>query len=309
MPEYTCEAVILPFIHAGYAVHFFEIEDDLSISVDKWKIKYNYIRPGIVLFHPYFGFDTIINIRDYYKEIQSNESIVIEDVTHSMLFDFPVDGNADYYVGSIRKWAGMPDGGVLADYSRKVKISLLDRCDDPFVNIRIKAFDQKNRFVSGDNSIEKESYLSLFEQAENYLDLDLVFEPKSMSEISLKIIGDTDWKFVRRKRRENYLFLEEQFKKFPHIFHPVFSSLPELVYPLFMPISVKNNRQKLKKWFVHHDIYTPSHWPISKYIPYKNPSLANKLYHEVLSIPCDQRYGREDMYRIIDVLDRYKIIS
>jgi len=304
LPEYTCETVIMPFAHAGYDIHFYEVEHDLGIEIGKWRSQYQNTQPGIVLLHPYFGFDTIACVREKYEELKSDGTIVIEDITHSLLSRFPNPIWPDYYVASLRKWLGIPDGGVLIDCSKMVPIIPPLEHDAFFVDTRTEAFTLKNLFMKGGNKVEKENFLSLFAQADRYLKHS--FEPKIMSQMSFRIMENTDWDFIYRQRRVNYHFLETNFKYFHHLLYPVFDSLPELTCPLFMPVWIKTNRYELRSHFIRHHIYPPIHWPVSKYITNNGSTHVNDIYHHCLSIPCDQRYRQEDLQQVIDVLENYQ---
>lgn len=72
--------------------------------------------------------------------------------------------------------------------------------------------------------------------------------------------------------------------------------------PLFFPVCVpKGRRDDLKRHLIKNKIYCPIHWPLTEY--HKNLSeRAKRLYDEELSLVCDQRYGVEDMHRIVSCI-------
>jgi len=303
LPEYTGGSVIAPFVNAGYALHFYQVDHDLGLDMDQWRHQYQDTQPGVVLLHSYFGFDTLACLREKYEAIQSDGSIVIEDVTHSLLSRFPLTCCPDYYLGSIRKWLGIPDGGFLLDCSESGRISAPDASDDVFVKTRVEAFLLKHSYMNDGNFGKKEQARLLLAKAEEHLDNTLT--PFGISAVSRKILAKTDWNFIYHQRRGNYLFLEKELQKFS-LLHPVFHSLPNDVCPLFMPIWVdENHRQKLKDHLVKNDVYTPIHWPLPKYVSENQTRLLNGIYGHGLSIPCDQRYNESHMLRIIDVLEKY----
>ena len=51
-----------------------------------------------------------------------------------------------------------------------------------------------------------------------------------------------------------------------------------------------------------HDIYCPIHWPKSEFVQ----DLNNEIYDNILSLVCDQRYGLDDMRRMVNVINEYK---
>ena len=51
-----------------------------------------------------------------------------------------------------------------------------------------------------------------------------------------------------------------------------------------------------------HDIYFPIHWLKSQFVQ----NLNNEIYDNILSLVCDQRYGLDDMRRMVNVINEYK---
>jgi dTDP-4-amino-4,6-dideoxygalactose transaminase len=304
LPGYTCSSVIEPFVRAKYVINFYDIENDFSINMEKWWKQYTELKPGIVLLHSYFGFDTIGNLRDKYDEIRSHETIVIEDVTHSLLLQSQMQQPLpDYYIGSLRKWLGIPDGGFLISCRDDLPSLCLDT-DVFFVEERKIALNLKKQYVNDADLQKKQESLKRFRIAENYLDKSN--ETFEISPISKAILLQTNWDFIRKRRRENYLFLEKYLTDFSSYLHPVFSALPNDVCPLFMPIWVKQNRQKLRDYLVHHDVYTPIHWPIPVILKKQYQMKYSDVYEHCLSIPCDQRYRPVDLVRVTELFRDYQ---
>ena len=300
LPEYTCETVITPFLNAGFEVHCYEIEHDLNIDPEKWWEKYESLDPGIVLLHSYFGFDTIDSIRKDYDKIKSRETVIIEDITHSLFSRFMCDNKPDYYLASLRKWLGIPDGGFAVSCSRWNSLASPIKPDDEFVNTRQEALKLKNRFVKEQAPDQKERFLTLLAEAEEFLDR--VSTPYRMSLISMKILGQTNWNSAITKRKENYRFLEKELAAFPTLLRPIFSNLPEDVCPLFMPVWIHGDRRVLREYLIANRIYPPIHWPLPEYFRSGDVTRINEIYDHCLSIPCDQRYTIGDMERIVTTI-------
>ena len=64
--------------------------------------------------------------------------------------------------------------------------------------------------------------------------------------------------------------------------------------PLFVPVLLEN-RDKVRKHLTENKIYCPVHWP-------KPEGADSNIYDMELSLICDQRYGVNDMERIVSVL-------
>ena len=64
--------------------------------------------------------------------------------------------------------------------------------------------------------------------------------------------------------------------------------------PLFVPVLLEH-RDQIRQVMIDNKIYCPVHWP-------KPDGCNSNLYDMELSLICDQRYGEEDMMRIVKVL-------
>ena len=74
-------------------------------------------------------------------------------------------------------------------------------------------------------------------------------------------------------------------------------SLTEAVY-------LREVEKELRKYLIDNAIYCPIHWPKSKFHNGINQR-AEMLYSQELSLVCDQRYGSEDMNRIVECIRKY----
>ena len=73
--------------------------------------------------------------------------------------------------------------------------------------------------------------------------------------------------------------------------------------PFFVPIFI-NDRNKLRSAMFQNKIFTPVHWPYES--NRLNGNKKNKIYDIELSLICDQRYGIDDMKRMIDIIEEWK---
>ena len=74
--------------------------------------------------------------------------------------------------------------------------------------------------------------------------------------------------------------------------------------PLFVPVIIKNGkRDALKNYLLENQIYSPVHWPVSKF--HKLKKEEKNIYDNELSIVCDQRYDKDDMQRILNVITNF----
>jgi hypothetical protein len=120
----------------------------------------------------------------------------------------------------------------------------------------------------------------------------------AMSELSRFVFfHGTDFASVAAKRIENYSALLEHLEG-----AALFSELPPGVVPLGFPIRVAE-RDALRRRLFKEQIYPPVHWAFGDAVP-QHFRGSHQLSSEVLTLPCDQRYGVEDMHRIAELVRR-----
>lgn len=107
VPSYTCQSVLAGFIKKGYHLSFYSIDQKFQVKTSTLNQLIKTLNPNVMLFHPYFGFDTIIQDQPLDKQ----STLVIYDATQSwasgLVYPF-----VDYKIISLRKWAALPDGAV-----------------------------------------------------------------------------------------------------------------------------------------------------------------------------------------------------
>ena len=82
----------------------------------------------------------------------------------------------------------------------------------------------------------------------------------------------------------------------------IFSVLPDDVTPLYFPILV-DNRVQWQDLLADNDIYAPVVWPKADHCPDIDDN-SQMIYDKILCIPIDQRYGIDDMDRIVKVINK-----
>ena len=141
----------------------------------------------------------------------------------------------------------------------------------------------------------------MFGEAESLLETEYTdFRP------SYRAVDDflsTDWAEIKSRRRTNAKCLIDGLRNCEGI-DLVFDRLADEDVPLFVPILVKKGRDQLRKHLIDQQIYCPVHWPLSD-LHRGISERAGKIYHQELSLLCDQRYGEDDMNRIVQQITNY----
>lgn len=299
LPAYTCESVILPFITQGYTCYFYDINEDLSPNIESIEM---HQKIGIFLHMGYFGFQTNIDLLDVIKQLKHDMTIIVEDVTHTLFSNYKRFEENDYYLASIRKWMGLPSGGFLACSKKNIKSTPYYNCY--FADMRREALLTKAQYISGEDDKLKPQYLELFNKAESFLNEDL--QPYYIDDLSRKILASIVLDEFIDSRRKNFEILRIGLKDVSFI-NPIFKDLPDSVCPLFYPIYINEKRNDIRQKLIEKNVYCPIHWPVPKQVNIYNFENSTKIYNRCLSIPCDQRYGKEDMQRVISELKEEKV--
>ncbi len=277
MPSWCCESMIAPFIEVCAEVEFYSV----LIADGKIVIDYpQHFDADVVVVMDYFGYS-------FDNQIPNVDFVVIRDVTHSVFSRQYFD--ADYYFGSLRKWAGFYTGGFAIKQSGQIAQPCLNNAK--YVLLRKHAMAMKKTYIDGKRA-DKE-YLKVFSEAEQILDSDSEIYCADDTDITRARYLDVE--FIKRKRRENAAVLLSRLDKLA-LFSPKANDCP-----LFVPIAVAN-RDELNATLVSESVYCPCHWNISEL---HRLSADEKLIYDCeLSVVCDQRYNADDMNRICDIIER-----
>lgn len=298
IPPFTCHTVIEPFLAKGYEVRTFHVGQDLCSSTADLLNIIDVCQAEVFLFHRYFGIDTIKDIDAIIPTLRNKGIIVIEDCTQCLYSSFS-KSDADYWVGSIRKWCGVPDGGfaVCREGNFKNKPTQMDK---ELQEAKKEASILKYEYLfegKGDKSL----FLNLYRNAEDILDAQSVYF--AISDLSKSIQCNLDVELLKAKRRSNYEIIAKGLVGCEGI-KVIFERIDENVVPLYCPI-LCNDRQVVQKELVKNSIYAPVVWPKADCCPQVDKD-TDYVYEHILCIPIDQRYGIDDMERVVSVIKSIK---
>ena len=115
---------------------------------------------------------------------------------------------------------------------------------------------------------------------------------KKMSKLTENLLHGIDYGVVEIRRRENFEFLQEQLGTHNHL-NPKIASF---MYPLMI-----ENGANIRKKLQAEKVYIPTLWPTVFELT-DNTDLEYQMAENILPLPIDQRYGIEDMKRIVSTL-------
>lgn len=283
LPSWCCNCMITPFLKYGIDVEFYPVYmKDGTLTCD-----YETVSADCWVLISYFGYTSQFNTG-------RPSGIIIRDLTHSIFSNDLSD--ADYYFGSLRKWAGFFTGGYAWSDTWASELSL-PACDASFVELRRTAMYLKAQYLN--DEIDTKEYLNLFEQGEDFLDH---CEPMLAYALDIEKAIHLDWEFIKARRRRNASILLDCLGPWA-----IFPEMKGADCPLFVPLLLDaEKRDALRNYLRGKSIYCPIHWSIEP--EHQLTDLTADLYKREISIVCDQRYDEEDMLMILNAIKESGLI-
>lgn len=291
MPALCCSCMPEPFYDEGYKVIYYKLTD--SLQVDIIDVLNKIQDDSIFLFMNFFAISSL-NEEKLKVIIQSKKNILtIEDITHNFLSCELEKSFADITVCSIRKWFSIADGGMLFS---KVEIPKLELDEDYFFSeLRFKAMQLKSEYLRTGNIEQKISFRKSLVEANNYIDN--VKNLVKMTESSEEILKRINLSEIYKLRFKNTTLLFEKLKNIKSI---KLLNTDSIKSTLYFPIIVSNQKEVQNK-LAKENIYVPVIWPLPKEAN-GICRVADKIAEHILAIPCDHRYTRQDMEKIVEIV-------
>lgn len=273
LPYYTCEVVLEPLKRLHIPWSFYHISSEFEINADITLQDGEYI-----IVNNYFG------IKDAY--IQSlaekyGDSLIVDCA--QALFAKPIPGIKCFY--STRKYVGVADGGVA------YLGNLPNRCEVQISEVECTVDHDSHLYKRKQSGAEA----GFADYQENEVKLDN--QPiRWMSDTTKQILSHIDYDKVVARRRENYLFLHDALAEKNALKLPSLDSFAcPMVYP-FMSTSDRNLRKEL----IDNKVFVAKYWPNVQQL--SNYAWEYDLTERMVALPIDQRYGEEEMERIIKII-------
>lgn len=271
LPYYTCEVVLEPLkkLHIHWAFYHinakFEMEEDIQPKEGEYIIANNY-----------FG------VKDAYIQTMADKygDRLIVDCAQA-LFAKPIPGIKMFY--STRKFVGVADGGVA--YGVDDKNSLLyDEEDSLLHNSHLRIRKEQGA----------EAGFRDYQQNETKLDNQPI---RLMCRNTRDILWHIDYDKVIAKRMANFAYLHKALKDKNLLQLPGtdFFACP-MVYPFVARID-----RDLRKELIENKVFVAKYWPNVHQL--NSYDTEYDLATRVVPLPCDQRYGEEEMNRIIEIIE------
>lgn len=270
LPYYTCEVVLEPIKKLSIPYTFYHINENLEI-IDNISLKDG----EYIIANNYFGIkDThISNLQKIYGDR------LIIDCAQAFFSKFSENTNVFY---STRKFVGVPDGGI-ALCSNKANYEMYDIDDS---NDRLE-----HLYIRKEKGAE--AGFKFYQKNECKLDNQKIMR---MSSFTNDHLHNIDYDLIIKKRIDNFKYIHTHLKNCNLLNIDEFSNFTcPMVYPYF----TTNN--SLKQRLIENKIFVATYW--SNVFEWCKPEdIEYKLANNIIAIPIDQRYGIEDMERIINLI-------
>lgn len=268
-PYYTCEVALQPIEKLGIKYKFYNINSSLELENEISLQDGEYI-----IVNNYFGIKD-----DYIKKLANiyGERLIVDNAQAWYAKEIP--GINTIY--SPRKFFGIPDGGVVACNGR-INIELEEDFSSQRCSHLLKRIDMNAGVGYSDFRTNSQS---------------LCTAPlRRMSKLSHRILSSINFDQVKEIRRSNFQYLHNQLKMTNLLDIP---DMENFECPMVFPYMT--NDTTLRQRLIDNKIFVATYWPnVVEWC--MDDSLEYKFAKNLVPLPIDQRYGTDEIDRIIDVI-------
>ena len=272
IPFYTCEVIIEPLKRNRIEYEFYHVNELLD-PVETFELSAH----QAFLYTNYFG----LKNKTVERLAKLHGKQLIVDNAQSF-YAPPVDGVDTFY--SARKFFGVADGGFLYTDQRLTNTFEQD-----------VSFGRMSHLLK---RIDCSAELAYEDFRKN--DDSLINNPiRTMSNLTDAILRSIDYKTIQEKRLENFQILNSALKK-ENLLAIDFScndTIP-MVYPFW------GKDEGLRKRLISKKVYVATNWPNLFHWCNEN-DLEYVLAKNIIPLPVDQRYDKEDMQEIIRIINKH----
>ncbi len=268
VPFYTCEAVMEPINKLGIPYEFYHIDIHFEIR-DYFTLK----EGEALLYTNYFG------LKQHYVEQLAEKvgSCLIVDNTQAF-YAKPIQGIDTFY--TCRKFFGVPDGAYL--YCNK---GLDEEIEQDYSYDRVAHLVKRIDFSAEDGFKD-------FRRVDDGLDNQPI---RKMSKLTQRMMQGIDYEAAAQRRRANFQILHEALGRENNLELHLEDDAVPMVYPYL--VSVEGLREKL----IENKIFVARYWP--NVLDWTNKGdIEYLLAYQMQPLPIDQRYGVEEICRIIKIV-------
>lgn len=272
LPAYTCDAVVDAVKDLDIAFDYYQISPTFDVDTEVRLDKGEYI-----LIVDYFGMTSGSVKRALQRFGYAN---VIVDCSQAYFFEHT---GALATVWSPRKFFGLPDGGLL--YSDDPRIKQPEERDNT-------SESRMGHLISRLTNSPEKAYKKYLEAEQAIADLPVL----GMSELTERLLRAADYESAKNVRTWNARYLHSHLGKYNHLNFALDEITAPMCYP-FLPTVSTAKRSEL----IANRVFVPSYWP-EVMTRVEEGSFEWELVTKGLFLPCDQRYTKREMDRLVRLL-------
>ncbi len=271
LPYYSCDVVLEPIEKLQLSYSFYHIDEQLHIA-DTISLE----EKDYLLYTNYFGLMDGY-IRSLVKEYGNR--LIVDNA--QAWFAKPQKEVSSIY--SPRKFFGVPDGGIaFCPYTT----------DSQFE--QDISFNRSSHLLKRIDLGPSEGYTDFNENRKTFHNQPI----RKMSKLTEAILSNIDYNAAELRRRANYQYMNAALQDRNQLQLPFEDSSVPMAYPYL------TNDSNLKKKLIDNRIFVATYWPnVMEWC--KDGEWEYLLTKNTCFLPIDQRYGEEDMNRIIDTIQKY----
>ena len=270
IPYYTCEVMLEPIRKLGLDYEFYQINDQFEPK-SLPKLSEN----EAFLYTNYFGLKQSC-VKRLVTEYGSH--LIVDNA--QAFYAEPVAGIDIFY--SARKFFGLPDGAYL--YTDKPLFQEFEQdC----------SFDRMSHLLKRVDLGAEAGYQDFRVNDDALIGQDI----KTMSRLTETLLSCIDYESAKQARRSNYLLIDKELAHTNCIHLELDESTVPMVYPYL------KNDMELKKRLISEKVFLATYWP-NVFEWCGEGDLEYSLAQNTCYLPIDQRYGMNDMKRIIEIICR-----
>lgn len=270
VPKYTCDVVLEPMRRLGIGYSFLAVNDALELDSPP--------SPGegeMVVVNNYFGLQD-----DHCRALSEmwGERLIVD--CSQAWYAPPLEGSHCFYTP--RKFFGVPDGGCLHSPAvREVDADedlSHDRVSHLLKRLELGAEAGFPDFQRNDSSLTDQPV-------------------RRMSRLTRSLLGLVDHEAAKRRRAENFATLDGALAATNRFRWKAAECAGAMVYP-YRP---EGGSAALRRRLIENKVFVATYWP--NVLRWSAPGeTEHGLATDILPLPIDQRYGPQDMARILEVL-------
>ena len=267
MPYFLCDSVFLVCQRLGVTVEYYHIDINFDPVFDKTPGDGEWVY--VVNFYGQLSCARLEKLKEKYK------NIIVDNV--QAFFDKPLPGVDTCY--TCRKFFGVADGGYLYTDVRLSEELERDqshgRMEFLFGRAERTASEFYSQYVKNNDIFESEPL-------------------KRMSKTTQNLMRGIDYERIKQVRTQNFSLMHEKLGAV----NKLKLSVPEgaFMYPLYI-----ENGAEIRKKLQEKKIYIPTLWP-NVFELCREGELEHDMAKNILPLPIDQRYGKEDINEIINAV-------